>query len=96
MAGDGDCIEPCIQMCVIDSQEEAETRAWMEHKMTEALDQLEIMSLKELIIWKAWAGWEEGLRLSHKQWEIGEAAAKMQTTSDQLILMLKLTRSERK
>jgi len=42
------------------------------------LDQLEIMSLKELIIWKAWAGWEEGLRLSHKQWEIWEAEARMQ------------------
>jgi len=42
---------------------------WMECKMTEASGQLEVMPL---IIWKAWARWEEGLRLAHRQWEIGE------------------------
>ena len=40
--------------------------------MTEASGQLEVMPLKESIIWKAWARWEEGLRLAHRQWEIGE------------------------
>jgi len=33
---------------------------------------------------------EEGMRLAHRQWEIGEAAARMQTTSEQLTLVLKL------
>jgi len=39
----------------VEGQKEAETGAWMEWKMTEVLDQLEIISFKESIIWKAWA-----------------------------------------
>jgi len=42
----------------------------MEHKVTEALDWLEVVSLKELIIQKAWTGWDEGMRLAHRQQEI--------------------------
>jgi len=38
----------------VESQEEAEMEAWMENKMTEASDWLEVMSLKEIIIEKAW------------------------------------------
>ena len=67
---------------------------WMEHKMTKASGRLVVMSLKELIIWKAWTGWEEGLRLAHRQREIGEAATRMETMGDQLILMLKLSEGE--
>jgi len=36
-------------------------------KTTKASDQLELVSLKESIIQKAWAGWEEGLRLGHRK-----------------------------
>ena len=53
-----------------ETNEEDETGAWMEFKMTKASGQLEVISLKELIIWKAWAGWEEGLRLA--QQAVGE------------------------
>jgi len=62
--------------------------------MTEALDQLKVVSLKESIIRKAWARWEEGLRLAHRQWEIGEAAMRMETASNQPILTLRLTKGE--
>ena len=81
----------CIQ---VKSQEEAEMGAWMEHKTTEASDQFKIISLKESILWKAWSRWEEGLRFAHKQQDIGEAAVRMETTSDQPILTLKLTRGK--
>jgi len=64
--------------------------------MTEALDQLKIVSLQELVIWNAWVRWEEGLRLAYRQWEIGEAAARMQTTCAQLILILKLNEGKSK
>jgi len=52
------------------------------------------MSLKESTIWKAWVGWEEGLRLAHRQQEIGEATTRMETKGDQLILMLRLSKGE--
>ena len=74
-------------------QEEDEAAAWIMHKTTEALDWLKYISLKESIIWKAWIGWEEGLRLAHRQ-QIGEAAARMETTSALPILMLRLTEGE--
>jgi len=77
--------------CVCIDQEETKTAAWIEHKMTEASDQLETSSLKESIIHKAWVRWEEGLRLAHMQQEIGEATARMETTKGQPILMLRLT-----
>ena len=54
----------------------------MGHKTTEASDWFEVFSLKESMIKKAWAEWEEGLMLAHKQWEIGEAAVRMETTSN--------------
>jgi len=57
----------CIQI----DQEETEVVAWIEHKKSEALDQLKTISLKESIIWKALIGWEEDLRLAHRQQEIG-------------------------
>ena len=62
--------------------------------MIEASYWLEIISLNESIIWKAWVGWEEGLRLAHRQWEIGEATVRMETTDFQPILVLKLTEGE--
>ena len=80
-------------MCV-ESWEGDEMGAWMECKVSETLDQLIVISLKELIIWKAWTGWEEGLRLAHRQQEIREAAARMETVSNQPILTLKLTEGE--
>ena len=61
---------------------------------TEASEQLETISLKESIIWKAWVRWKEGLRLAHRQWGIGEAAARMETSSQQPILALKLTKGK--
>jgi len=76
------------------NQEETEMAAWVEWQATEASDQLKHISLQESIIQKAWAGWEEGMRLAHRQQEIGEAAVRMQTTSEQLILMLKLGEGE--
>ena len=82
--------------CILIEQEEAETVAWIKHKMTKALDQLELISLQESIIQKAWARWEEGLRIAHRQWEIGEAAMRMKTTSEQPILALKLSEGESK
>jgi len=78
----------------VETHEEDEMGMWMECKMTEALDQLEFISLKESIIRKAWDGWEEGLRLAHRQWEIGEATMRVETVSDQLILTLKLSEGE--
>ena len=54
------------------------------------------MSLQALVVQKAWAGWEEVLRLAHRQQEIGEAATRMQTISEQLILVLKLSKGENK
>ena len=75
-------------------QEETKTAAWIKRQVTKASDWLEYMSLKESIIWKAWAGWEEGMRLAHRQWEIGKEAARMQTTGEQLTLMLKLGEGE--
>ena len=75
-------------------QEEDKAAAWITCKMTEALEWLEYISLKESVIWKAWIGWEEGLRLAHRQQEIGEAAARMETTSSQPILTLRLTEGE--
>ena len=80
----------------MESQEEAETEAWMEHKMTKASDWLQVVALKESIIKKAWGRWEDGLRLAHKQRKIGEATVRMKTTSEQLILVLKLTEDEHK
>jgi len=80
----------------VESQEAAEMGAWMEHKITKASDWLKIVTLKELIIRKSLARWEEGLRLAHKQWEIGEAAVRMETMSDHPILMLKLSDGEHK
>ena len=68
--------------------------AWVEWQVTEASNQLEYISLQESIIQKSWAGWEEGMRLAHRQWEIGEAAARMETTSEQLTLVLKLGKGE--
>jgi len=56
---------------------------------------LEYVSLKESIFRKSWAGWEEGMRLAHRQQEIGEAAARMQTTGEQLTLVLKLGEGEK-
>jgi len=38
--------------------------------------------------------WEEGLRLAHRQQEIGEATVRMETTNDQPILVLRLTEGE--
>jgi len=71
-------------------QEETETATWIKQQATEASNQLEYVPLQESIVWKAWAGWEEGMRLAHRQQEIGEAATRMQTTSEQLTLVLKL------
>jgi len=34
------------------------------------------------------------MKLAHRQWEIGKAAARMQTTGEQPILMLKLGKGE--
>jgi len=45
--------------------------------MTKATHWFKNISLKESIVWKAWPGWEEGLRLAHRQQEIGEAATRM-------------------
>ena len=39
----------------VETYEEDEMGVWMECKMTEASDQLEVISLKELIMQKAWA-----------------------------------------
>jgi len=78
----------------VESLEETETMAWMECKATEAMDWLETISLKESLIWKAWVRWEEGLRLAHQKWEIGEATARMETMGHQPILTLKLTEGE--
>jgi len=64
------------------------------NKMTKALDWLEVNSLKESIIWKAWARWEEGVRLAHRKREIGEAAMRMETLSNQPILTHKLSEGE--
>ena len=69
-------------------QEEGKVAAWIACKMTKASDQLDYISLKESVIWKAWIG------LAHRQWEIGEAAARMETTSAQPILVLRLTEGE--
>jgi len=63
-------------------QEEMDMAAWVEQQATEASAQLEYVSLQESIVRKAWAGWEEGMRLTHRQQAIGEAAARMQTTSE--------------
>jgi len=71
----------------VETQEETELGAWMENKRTETSDPLELVSLKESIIRKAWVGWEEGLKLSHRQQEIGEVAARMETASNQPILI---------
>jgi len=86
--------EPMSKCMWVKSQKEAEMMAWMEQKMTKASDELKIVSLKESIIWKAWVRWEEGLRLAHRQQEIGEAAARMETMYHQPILVLKLTEGE--
>jgi len=80
--------------CVWIDQEETKAAAWIKHKMTEALDRLKTISLKDSIIWKAWVGWEEGLRLAHRQQEIGEASTRLETTSDQPILTLRLSKGE--
>ena len=53
-------------------QEETDTAAWVEWQATEASNRLEYVSLQESIIRKSWAGWEEGMRLAHRQQEIGE------------------------
>ena len=68
--------------------------AWIEQQMTEASDWLELISLQESIIQKAWARWEEGMRLAHRQWETGEAGMRMKPTGEQPILMLKLGKGE--
>ena len=81
-------LRPMSKQTQLESPGEDEMGTWMECKMTEALGQLEVMSLKESIIGKAWARWEEGLRLAHRQWEIGEAATRMETMGDQPILVL--------
>jgi|SRR5882724_7024193 len=78
----------------VETCEEEKTVAWMEHKTTEASSWLEVISLKESILWKAWAGWEEGLRLARRQQKIGEATTRMETMSDQLIPVLKLSEGE--
>ena len=70
--------------------------AWMEHKTTEASDQLKLMSLQESVIHKAWDGWEDGLRLAHKQWQIEEADVRIKTMTEQPIPVLKLTEDEHK
>ena len=57
--------------CVWIDQEQTETAAWVEWQATEASNQLEHISLQESIVWKAWARWEEGMRLAHREWEIG-------------------------
>ena len=54
------------------NQEETDMAAWVERQATEASNWLEYVSLQELIIRKSWAGWEEGMRLAHRQQEIGE------------------------
>jgi len=76
-------------------QEETDTAAWVEQQATKATNWLENVSLQESIVRKSWAGWEEGMRLAHRQWEIGKAAAMMQTTSEQLTLVLKLGEGEK-
>ena len=48
-------------------QEETDTAAWVEQQATEASAQLEYVSLQESIVRKAWAGWEAGMRLTHRQ-----------------------------
>ena len=35
------------------------------------------------------------MRLAHRQWEIGKAATRMQTTGEQLTLVLKLGKGEK-
>ena len=87
-------LEPMSKHMHVESQKEAKMGAWMERKMTKASDQLEIITLKGSVIQKAWARWEEGLRLAHRQQEIGEAAARMETMYHQPILVLKLTEGE--
>ena len=69
--------------------------AWIERQATEASDWLEYVPLQECIVRKAWAVWEEGMRLAHRQWEIGKAAVRMQTTGEQLTLVLKLGKGEK-
>jgi len=76
-------------------QEEMDTAAWVKQQATKASDRLKYVSLQESIVRKAWAGWEEGMRLTHRQQAIGEAATKMQTTSEQLTLVLRLGEGEK-
>jgi len=84
-----------IAKCMRVDQEETKTATRIDRQATEASNQLEYMPLQESIVWKAWAGWEEGMRLAHRQWEIGEAAVRMQTTGEQLTLVLKLGEGEK-
>jgi len=65
-----------VAKCMRIDQEETEMAAWVKWQVTKAADQLEHVSLQEYIVWKAWAGWEEGMRLAHRQREIGEAAVR--------------------
>ena len=76
-------------------QEETDTAAWVKQQVTEASAQLKYISLQESIVRKAWAGWEEGMRLAHRQQAIGKVAAKMQTTGEQLTLVLRLGKGEK-
>src|SRR5882724_13469163 len=68
------CSSPVAKHMQVD-QEETDTAAWVERQATKARNRLEYVSLQESMIRKSWAGWEEGMRLAHRQWEIGEAAA---------------------
>jgi len=78
----------------VETHEEDEMGVWMDCKTTEVSDWFKVISLKESIIWKAWARWEEGLRLAHRQWEIGGATTGMETMSNQPMLTLKLSKGE--
>jgi len=91
-------MEPASKCMWVETQEETDMGTQEETEMgslevrqPKPSDQLELVSLKESIIQKAWAGWEEGLRLGHRKWEIGEATVMMESTNDQLILTLRLT-----
>ena len=84
-----------VAKCMQVNQEETEMAAWVNWQVTEASGQLEYVPLQESIVRKAWTGWEEGMRLSHRQQEIGKAAMRMQTTREQLMLMLKLGEGEK-
>jgi len=88
------CSSPVAKHMRVD-KEETDMAAWVEWQATEATNQLEYVSLQESIIRKSWAGWEEGMRLAHRQQEIGEAAVRMQTTGEQLTLVLKLGEGKR-